>query len=638
MESQVPATGATAPVEPTPNPAPVEAEAEEKTAEITAETVDGADPEAVAEAEMTEAESTEPAADEAADDIEEGRRPMTPEEVLQAARDLLARDAAEISADDIRQLRQRFGVFHTDTPAVAEGEDAQVTENPAGPMEEEFKSLLTRIRDKKAEYTARVEAEQQANLERKRAIVMEILSLAVDTDNVNRTFDRYRELQAEFNAIGDVPPTDDTAIWKAFQEARERYSDNLKINKELRDYDFKKNLDSKNLLLAEAEKLVSEEDVIVAYRRLQELHIKWRQIGPVAKEIREEIWDKFKTFSAEVNKRYQAYFEARKAREAENEAGKTALCERMEAIDLTALTSFNAWDKATKEVLEIQQEWRKFGFASKKMNKALFNRFRTLCDAFFAAKAEYFKRTRDELAENLAKKTALCERAEALQDSTDWRATSDALVELQKEWKTIGTVAKKYSDQVWKRFQAACDHFFEQKKKATSGTRHAEQDNLRAKREVIDQLQALTGEMPREEAIAKMRELQARWQEIGHVPFKEKDKVYDAYRAELDRLRSELDVRESARRMERFTADLDTLEGDGAKLARERERLTRALEGRRADLRTYENNLGFLSLKSKSGEGLLREFERKAERLRADIADLEQKVKMLNAKMREQQQ
>ncbi len=621
MEMQDPASAAKAPEETTIQPAAASgADAEDQEIETVATPEGSADPEGVVEEEVAGAEeqSAEP----------RQRQILTADEALDAARAVLDKEAADITADDIRQLRQHFSAFHI--VSSDEGPEAAAAQ---GPKEEEFKSLLSQIRDKKARHTARIEAEQLANLERKRAIVAEIISLAEDTDNVNRTFPRYRELQDEFNAIGDVPPTDDTAIWKAFQEARERYSDNLKINKELRDYDFKKNLDSKTLLLEEAEGLVTEDDVIVAYRRLQELHNKWRQIGPVAKEIREEIWERFKAASASINKRYQAHFEARKAREAENEAGKTALCERLEAIDITALTSFNAWDQATKEVIAIQQEWRTFGFASKSVNKALFNRFRELCDRFFAAKAEYFRNTREELANNLARKTALAERAEALKDSTDWRKTTDELVALQKEWKTIGTVAKKYSDAVWQRFLSACDYFFEQKKKATSGTRRAEQENLKAKREVIAALEKITAETPREEAISRMRELQARWQEIGHVPFRDKDKVYDAYRAEIDRLRADLNLRESRARMERFTESISDLDGDTQKLYRERERLVRALESRRQELRTYENNLGFLSSKSKSGDSMLREFERKADRLRADIADIEQKIRLVDEKL-----
>lgn len=582
-------------------------------------------PAEVADAEVTVVEDLAEPVAEVEEVDEEATVVLTPEALIDVARAMLARDAADISADDIRRLRQQINALrHT-------ADDAE--ETPEAEEPDEISVLFNQIREKKAAYTAEVEAQRLANLERKKAIVAEIIALAEDTDNVNRTFPRYRELQEEFNAIGEVPPTEDTALWKSFQDARERYSDNLKINKELRDYDFKKNLDSKQLLLDEAESLITEDDVITAYRRLQELHNKWRRIGPVAKEFREEIWDKFKAASAEINKRYQAHFEARKAREAENEAGKTELCAAMEAIDLEALKSFVAWDEATKKVMELQAKWRTFGFASKKMNKALFARFRELCDKFFAAKAEYFQSTREELSNNLARKTALAERAEALKESTDWKAATDELVALQQEWKTIGAVAKKYSDAVWKRFREACDYFFEQKKKATSGTRRVENDNLKIKREIIAELEKITAETPREEALTTMHELQERWRDTGHVPFREKDKLQDAYRAALDRIREELNLRRRSERRERFNEAVTAIEGDDAKLLRERERLFRALETRRAELRTFENNLGFLSSSSKSGNSMLREFEQKAEHLRQDIAELEEKIKLVTSKL-----
>lgn len=550
------------------------------------------------------------------------------ESLIESAKAVLEKDGEYITADDIRRLRQQISAFHHLQRKANEAEgDADVTED------DELKSILNQIREKKAEYTAKIEAERAENLRRKEAIIAEINALAEDTDNVNRTFPRYRELQDEFNSIGDVPPTDDTSVWKRFQDAREHYSDNLKINKELRDYDFKKNHETKSLLLDEAQKLVDEEDVIIAYRRLQELHNKWRQIGPVAKEFREEIWDKFKTASTEINKRYQAYFEERKAREAENEAGKTAICEQLEALPLDTFKTFAAWDEATKLVIELQEKWRTYGYASRKMNKELFTKFRSLCDNFFASKAAYFQATRDELAKNLELKTALAERAESLKDSTDWKTATDAFVQMQKEWKTIGAVAKKHSDAVWRRFQQACDSFFEAKKAAGSDQRKEENENLKAKRALLDHLDTLNADMDREEAIAKLREVQEQWKSIGHVPFREKDKLYDAYRTKVDALREALDLRRSRDRMERFVENIGSIEGDTGKLGREREKLARTLEARRQELRTYENNLGFLSSKSKSGNSMLREFERKAERLRTDIADLEEKIKVLDSRL-----
>ena len=593
---------------------------------------DAVDPERAAENEMTEALDQE-------ENDEKVSEALSYEKLGAVLAELEAKDPADVPSDEIRRLRQQLNLLHkayTDTQRalwVEHGNDLATFNETETQEEAELKNRLNALRERKAARAAEQEAERQANLERKNAIIAEIIALAEDTDNVNRTFPRYRELQDEFNQVGDVPAVDETSIWKRFQEARERYSDNLKINKELRDYDFKKNLDSKQLLLDEAQKLVAEEDVIIAYRRLQELHNKWRRIGPVAKELREEIWDAFKNASTEINKRYQTYFEARKAREAENEAGKTAICERIEALDFSNLNSFAAWDEMTKTIMEAQAEWKNYGFASRKLNNQLFARFRAACDRFFTAKAEYFKGTRDRLAANLAKKVSLCERAEALQDSTDWRRATDELVALQKEWKTVGAVAKKYSDNVWKRFLAACDHFFEQKKQAGNSVRSVEAANLKAKRDLIAKLDLITAETPKEEAVELLRSIHQEWQQIGHVPYKEKDKVYDEYRRRLEKLRSDLDLNGAQARKERFKNAVAEIEGDENKLYRERERLTRALEAKRNELRTYENNLGFLSSKSKSGDSMLKEFERRAERLKEDIRELEDKVKLIDSKL-----
>ncbi len=579
-------------------------------------------PEAEAEAEsiMTQGE----------EDFEakEVNREITAESLLADALALMEKDAADISNDEIRRLRQHFSMLHKSVDSAAEAAEA-----PAGPSETEtrFEQTIEALRARKAQYIAEQEALRAANLERKNAIIEQINALAEDTDNVNRTFPRYRELQDEFNAVGDVDPTEETAVWKRFQEAREHYSDNLKINKELRDYDFKKNLADKEALLAEARSLAAEEDVISAYRRLQDLHNKWRQIGPVAKELRDEIWNSFRDASAEVNKRYQAFFEARKAREAENETAKTALCEKIEALDLSGLKTFAAWEEATKQIQTMQEEWRKLGFASKKMNRVLFARFRQCCDSFFAAKAEFYRNTREELSSNLAHKQDLVTRAEALQESTDWRKATDEFIAMQKEWKSIGAIPKKYSDDLWKRFTAACDAFFDRKKKEGSGVRNAEVANLRAKREIIGRLSALTDEATdKDTAIAELRKLQDSWKEIGHVPFREKDKLYEAYRSAVDAVRDHFAIAESRARRQRFEASVNDMKGDDNKLFRERERLVRALDARRNDLRTYENNLGFLNSKSKSGNSLMLDLERRIGRLKADIAELEEKIALLD--------
>lgn len=573
-------------------------------------------------------------------EAEEDVAPATLESILSTAHSLLEKDPADFSNDELRRLRQQFSMIYSsaqeDQAPAQDVEDAEIVaqEDNGMSLRQQFDAVIEELRSRKAAWAAEQDAIRAENLRVKNEIIDQILAMAEDTDNVNRTFPQYRELQDKFNAVGEVDPTEDSAVWKRFQEAREKYSDNLKINKELRDYDFKKNLAEKEALLAEATVLAADQDVITAYRRLQDLHNKWRQIGPVAKELREDIWNRFRTASADINKRYQAYFEERKAREAENEAAKTAICERMEQIDLTTLNTFNAWEKATAQVLELQAEWKTLGFASKKQNRALFSRFRGLCDAFFSAKAEYFRNTREELNRNLAAKQKLTEEAETLATSTDWKNASERLIQLQKDWKGIGAVPKKYSDALWKRFTSACDAFFDAKKKANSGTRAVETANLKTKREIIGRLSALTTEeTPREQAINSLRDLQKQWNETGHVPFREKDKLYQAYHEAVDAVRAHFELAERGARRARFEEAVADLGDDSNKIFRERERLSRALETRRAELRTYENNLSFLNSKSKSGQSLVKDMERRIERLKADIAELLDKVKVLDSKL-----
>ena len=504
----------------------------------------------------------------------------------------------------------------------------------ADPDEETFKELLGVIKEKKAAQRAALEAELQANYDRKKEIVDKLVEMSADADNVNRVFPEVRELQTKFKEIGDVPQQYSSDIWKSYQEAVEKFYDQLKINKELRDYDFKKNLAEKEALVAEAEKLQAEEDVIVAFKRLQELHTQWRAIGPVPKDVRELIWGRFKELSTEINKRYQDFFIERKAKERENEEAKTAICERIEALDFSSLGTYAAWDAMTKEFMNAQADWKKLGYASRKANTELFARFRAVCDKFFAAKAEFFKQMKDVLATNLERKMALCERAEALKDSTDWRATADELTRMQKEWKTIGAVAKKHSDQVWHRFMAACDYFFEQKKKNTSGTRRNERANLEQKQEIIEKLKALEADTPeREVALKTLKDLQAEWQSVGHVPFAEKDAIYEAYRGVVNKIYGKFDMARRDSRMESFESSLSEMGGDTNRLYRERERLLRAYEQRRGELQTYENNMGFLSAKSKNADSMLRDMQRRMQRLKDDLAELESKIKAIDSKL-----
>ena len=592
------------------------------------------EPEAApAPAESTPAESEASAA-------AKPQEPATKEEILASLKVISEKEPAEITNEEVSRLKQQFYAIRNEEQRaereafIEAGNAPEAFEPAADETEEAFKTLLATVKEKKAEQRAAIEAEQQKNYERKKEIIAQIIEMGSDVDNANRFFQQVRDLQNDFKEIGEVPAPVAADLWKSYQEAVEKFYDQLKINKELRDYDFKKNLSEKELIVAEAEKLRAEEDVIAAFRRLQELHEQWRAIGPVPKEVREEIWGRFKDISADVNKRYQAFFEERKARERENELAKEALCERIEAYEFDKLSTYAAWDEMTKLIIAAQEEWKKIGYASRKSNNALFARFRETCDKFFAAKAEFFRDMKDTLSRNLEKKIALCERAEALKDSTEWRKTADELAALQKEWKTIGAVAKKHSDQVWRRFLAACDYFFEQKKKNNSGTRRTERANLEQKNEIIDKLKALDlSAMNREEAIKAVKDLQAEWQSVGHVPFSEKDRIYEAYRAVCNELYQRLDISQRGSRMASFENTIKEIGNDENRLYRERERLMRALEQRRNELQTYENNMGFLSAKSKNAGSMLRDMERRVQRLKDDIADLEKKITVIDGKL-----
>jgi len=569
--------------------------------------------------------------------------PATREAIISRLQELVAVDTCDITAEEMGRIKQQFYSLKNEElrqqreAFIAEGGDADSWSPALDPLEETFKELFNVVKEKKAELRRRQDEEREANLAEKRRIIAELAAMSTDTDNVNRRYNEAKELQERFLTIGEVPATEASAVWKEYQDAREHFYDQLKVNKELRDYDFKKNLAEKQLICGQAEALNAEPDVIVAFRRLQELHDKWREVGPVSKELREDLWTRFKDASAAVNKRYQAYFEERKARETANEEAKTALCEKVEALDFSSLKTYAAWDEMTKEIMQAQADWKLIGFASRKANNALFARFRAVCDRFFAEKGAFFKQMKDTLAENLAKKSALADRAEALMDSTDWRRTTDELVALQKEWKQIGAVPKKHSDAVWQRFMKACDTFFDRKKQNTGGIRSAEQANLAAKQEILARLREMSGDdapdMERKAVADELRTLRDKWQEIGHVPFKLKDKIYDEYRQLLRDVEKRHDVRGTAARRAEFEAGVESMSGDPGKLNRERDRLVRVLEARRSDLQTYENNLGFLSSKSKAGESMMREMERRMERLKEEIESLSQKIKVIDSRM-----
>lgn len=578
-----------------------------------------------------------------ANDVKNRPAPLTKTEIVENIKALIEKDVADISIDDVNRLKVRFyGIRHDEIAAEkaafleVEGNKAEDFKPAEDSLEEEFKAALQVYKDKRAVLKAEQTAKELDNLQKKNAIIEEINQASDDADNVHRHIERVRELQQTFKEIGNVPDTETSALWKRYQEATEKFYDQLKVNKDLRDLDFKKNLELKTLIIEQAQKLVDEPDVVVAFRHLQDLHNKWRETGPVAREVREDIWLKFKDISAEINKKYQAFFEERKAAEHRNEECKIALCERIESIDFDSLKNHSAWEEATKTVIATQEEWKTLGFASRKANAELFKRFRSRCDEFFAAKAAYFKAVKEDYAENLAKKITLCEQAEELKESTDWKKTGDKLIELQTKWKSIGAVSQKHSDAVWTRFRAACDYFFERKKQNGSETRKTEQENLQQKRNIIEQMKAIVEASEGDErkaAIAKVRDLMQEYQQVGHVPFREKDKLYEAYRAEVSRLYELLDMRNQRAARAAFENQIKELEGNDRELSRQRDRLMRSLEMKKNEIKTFENNLGFFNSRSRSGEAMLRDMQGRISRLREELAAIQSKIEIIESKI-----
>lgn len=607
----------------TPNEAPETVAAqgpETETVEVTVEETAAVNTDTAVEAAETVAETAE-----AADTTGIAQ-------LLAQARELDAKDAAEISGDELRRMRQHFNTALKAFNDALMNPEAEA--RPAVTPEDidELKNLLDTLREKKAAHSLQLEQAKIENLARKISIIDQICAMAEGTDNINKTFSDYRTLVEEFNSIGEVPATEETTLWKRFSTAREQYSDNLKINKELRDYDFRKNLEAKEALIAEAEKLLELTDLVEANRRLGDLHVQWRALGPVDKELRDQIWEKFKHLSTEIRRRHQAHFEARKEEEQRNEEAKTALCEQLEAIDLETLKNQSAWEKTTDTVKAVQEQWKQLGFANRKANNTLYQRYRAWCDNFFERKARFYREAREAMAANLVRKRAIVEQAEALRDSTEWRKTADTLTALQQEWKTIGPVARKQSDELWQRFIAACDAFFDRKKKDGNERNSEQQNNLRAKIEIIEVIEAVPADAEREAVLEALKTNQQAWQQIGHVPFKEKDRVYDRYHAALDRLRNMLDQSHNRARMQRYENSVKDIQGDANKMGRERDRLLRAADAKRAEIRTYENNLGFLSAKSKSGDSMLKDFARRIDRLRGELDAILDKIKLLDSK------
>ena len=498
--------------------------------------------------------------------------------------------------------------------------------------EETFKTFMTQVREQRAAHFLKMEEEKQENLKRKLEIIEKIKGMATSPDEANKTYKEFKALQAEWKEIGAVPPENSTEVWRNYQHIAEQYYDLLKLNFEARDYDFKKNLEMKTALCEAAERLEKEPDVVSAFHQLQELHNQYREIGPVAKELREEIWARFKAASTVINKAHQNHFETLRAQEEENLQKKTALCEQVEAIAEEPNENNAAWDKHSKQIIDLQAEWKKIGFAPKKMNVKIFERFRAACDKFFTAKAEYYKELKSVFTENTEKKKAIIEKAKALSDSTEWRSTSDKLIALQKEWKTIGAVPKKIGNQLWEEFRAECDKFFEARNAANAGTHNEEHENLDKKRNIIQQIKALAEETE-DKIQEKLQALRDEYSKVGHVPFKEKDKIFEEYRAALDSAYGKLRQGNNMRRLGNFKASI-AKKGEEA-IDGERARLMRYYDTLRQEIQTYENNLGFLSAASKKGNALVDEINHKIDKLKADLKLTKDKIKAIDSKEKE---
>lgn len=502
--------------------------------------------------------------------------------------------------------------------------------------EEVFKAEMGVIKEKRAKLFLEQEKEKQENLKKKLDIIEKIKAMVTSPEEANKSYQDFKKLQQEWKEIKLVPAEKANELWRNYQLYVEQYYDLLKLNSEAREYDFKKNLEIKTKICEAAEKLGTEEDVISAFHQLQKLHQEFRETGPVAKELREEMWARFKAASTIINKRHQQHFESLRAKEEDNLTKKTALCEKIEEIAKEEIKTAGEWEKKTKDIIAIQAEWKTIGFAPQKMNVKIFERFRAACDDFFSKKAEFFKNMKQQFAENADKKRALIEQAKALQDSTEWKSTSDKLIALQKEWKTIGMVPKKLGDKLWNEFLTACNHFFEARNSANAGTRNEERTNLEKKRGIIEQLKALA-ENAGDNIQDKVRELIDEYNAVGHVPFKEKDKLYKEYHDILDKLYKELNISTARRRLDKFKNNLKNVAEKGADaLDNERARLMRRYEAIKQEVQTYENNLGFLNASSKKGNSLIDEMNRKVQKLKDDMNLVREKIKAIDAENKDE--
>ncbi len=557
-------------------------------------------------------------------------------EVLERVKELAHSDETP-AKDEIDHLKTAFyKLLFAEREAdqktfIENGGDPEAYVMKTDDSEEQFKAEMGLIKEKRAKAFQQQEEEKKANLQRKQQIIEKIKMMSTSPEEANKSYNDFKALQQEWKDIKAVPAEKANELWRNYQLYVEQYYDLLNLNRELREYDFKKNLEQKTLLCEAAEKLADEPDAVSAFHQLQELHQQYREIGPVAKELREQIWARFKAASTVINKRHQQHFEELRAKEEENLTRKTALCEKVEAIAKEENKNATDWENHTKQIIDIQTEWKTIGFAPQKMNVKIFDRFRAACDDFFGRKAEFFKTLKEKFAENTKKKKEMVEQAKALMDSTDWKATSDKLIKLQKEWKTIGMVPKKVGDQLWAEFVAACNKFFEARNAATAGTRNEEQQNLDRKKEIIAKLKELL-DSAADNVQATLQQLIDEYGKIGHVPFKEKDKLFKEYHKVVDALYKQLNISASKQRLDNFKSSIKSMAKQGEDmLDNERGRLMRRYEQLKSEITTYENNLGFLNASSKKGNSLIDEMNRKVNKLKDDLELIRQKIKAIDA-------
>ena len=585
------------------------------------------------EVEQTTAQNAEAAADD--QKVENAKVYKTKKEVVERLKEIAASDENP-DKDEIDLLKTVFYKLHiTEREArmkeyIDGGGDPEAYQIMPDEDEETFKQQMAIVREKRARIFQQQEAEKQANLEKKLEIIEKIKAMATSPDEANKSYNEFKELQQQWKDIKNVPADKANELWRNYQLYVEQFYDLLKLNSEAREYDFKKNLETKTKLCEAAEKLADEEDVISAFHQLQELHQQYRETGPVAKELREQIWTRFKAASTVINKRHQQHFEDLRSKEEENLTLKTALCEKVEEISKLENKTASDWEKRSKEIIDIQNQWKTIGFAPQKMNVKIFERFRAACDDFFGRKSEFFKEMKQAYAANIEKKKALVEKAQALADSTDWKVTSDKLINLQKEWKTIGVVPKKIGDQLWHDFLNACNKFFEARNAANAGARNEERENLEKKRSIIEQIKALVADAANATR-EKVQALTDEYNKVGHVPYKEKDALYAAYHEALDAIYKELNISNKRRRLDDFKSNIRNMakRGEDA-IDNERGRLTRRFEQLKQEIQTYENNLGFLNASSKKGNSLIDEMNRKVQKLRDDLELVRQKIKAID--------